>query len=105
MQGFYHQVPKTLAIVDLEKYQTFSESWNAFSKELLDLMNRGDPEVLIALNRARQSAYAFTSVEDYAGSKTPSSVDMMSFMFFVICALRELPSKICLCVDLLSRVS
>lgn len=79
-QGFQHETPKALSIINFDVYEDFATKWDAFSKVLVALMEAEDPEVSILFNRARQSAYTFASVYDDDGSKDKASVDMMSFM-------------------------
>jgi hypothetical protein len=75
-----HMTPKTLAIVDLAKYDIFLNSWDALSAELRRLLTRKDPEVYTQMNRARNAAIAFESVVDDVGTNGPSAADIGSFM-------------------------
>jgi hypothetical protein len=75
-----HMTPKTLAIVDLAKYDIFLKSWDSLSAELRRLLVSKDPEVYTQMNRARNAAIAFESVVDDAGTNGPSAADIGSFM-------------------------
>ncbi|KAL3928668.1 MAG: hypothetical protein SGBAC_012550 [Bacillariaceae sp.] len=80
MQGEEHQTPKTLAIVDMTKYETFSSAWNSVSKEIKDLMGSNDAEVAIAFSRARATVYSFASSYDEDNAKDKAAVDMFGLI-------------------------
>eukprot|EP00934_Nitzschia_sp_Nitz4_P004536 Nitzschia sp. Nitz4//scaffold15_size197535//39930//45803//NITZ4_001562-RA/size197535-processed-gene-0.9-mRNA-1//1//CDS//3329537667//4526//frame0 len=80
-QGYeVHLTPKTLSVIDLSKYTTFLQSWNALAAELNSLLVAEDPQVFIQLNRARQTSIAFEGVFDEAGTSRPSSLDIGHFL-------------------------
>lgn len=77
-QGEEHLTPKTLALIDTNLFRVFLETWEAFSAELVRLLNGGDPFVLSYLSRARQIAIAFVGYTDEGQQKT--AVDIGSFL-------------------------
>lgn len=79
-----HKTPKTLAIVDTDRYPEFLQAWNALSVVLTSLLtdpNTGyDPDLYVLLNRARFNAVSFETVLDDLGTPQPSAVDVGSFL-------------------------
>lgn len=74
---FLHRTPKTLSIVDLEKFESsFLVKWEALSQEWVNLMQANDPQVAIMLARARTIAHSFEGVRGYG----KISVDIYDFM-------------------------
>jgi hypothetical protein len=77
--GASHQTPKTLAIVDLAKFQTFITAWEAFMDAMLTQMP-GDKSLHTFTSRARSSAVAFEGIVDTVGTQNPSALDIGDFM-------------------------
>lgn len=77
LQGLpIHQLPKTISIVDLDKFwNSFLFAWEALSKELTTLLTNGDPEIAVKLDHARSTAFTFFSVKS-----DDESVDVYDFM-------------------------
>lgn len=78
MQGDSHQLPKTLAIVDMQLYHVFLAAWEALSAELSRLIVAEDPFLLPNLSRARQIAISFEAYSD--DQEQRSALDIGSFM-------------------------
>lgn len=77
-KGTFHQLPKTLAIVDTEAFLVFLTAWEAFSAELSRLIAADDPFLLPSLSRARQIAISFEAYSD--DPEQTSALDIGSFM-------------------------
>ena len=78
--GSSHQAPKTLAILDTALFATFVEALEAFSADLLSLLQAGDVSLHSFVSRSRASAVAFDSVVDAGGSTSPSGLDIGSWL-------------------------
>eukprot|EP00957_Ditylum_brightwellii_P190848 14530316-Ditylum_brightwellii.AAC.1 len=75
-----HTTPKTLAIVDMDMFQTFSEDWEALVQEFGDIiLNSDDLNFHVELERTREACISMHSVLDVPGSVSPSAVDIGSF--------------------------
>ena len=85
--GIYHLSPKTLAVLDLGKFETFLASFEAFFGGLLEYLKKGDTTLHSFVARARLSAVAFEGILDSTGAQTPSSLDIGSFFhqFSTLC--------------------
>jgi hypothetical protein len=84
-----HLVPKTLSIIQTDLFETFLVEFEAFVSDLADLLVSGkDPDFFTAMQRSRASVIVFESAADHPGSRTPSAVDVGSFLstFHEICA-------------------
>ena len=55
--GTSHQSPKTMAIVDVAKFNTFIQAFESFSADLLSLLVNGDSELLSFVSRARLNSF------------------------------------------------
>lgn len=80
-QGLFHESPKTLSIVETSGFNAFFAAWEALSlkfKSLLDANN--DADIFAHLRRARVQSLAFEGYFDQAGTRTPSLVDIGSFL-------------------------
>jgi len=87
----YHQAPKTMAILDVAKFDTFINAFEMFSGTLLNLLRAGDTSLHSFVSRARSSSVAFEGVVDAVGSQNPSGLDIGSFLnkFAELCAPGE----------------
>ena len=84
-----HLVPKTLSIIQTDLFETFLMEFESFVENLADLLfSRKDPNFFTAAQRTRASVIAFESAADHPGSRTPSAVDVGSFLstFHELCA-------------------
>ena len=79
-QGKFHDNPKVLAIVDLDKFSVFLNSWDELSAEMKALIDSEDPEFFTQVTRARNSALSFDSAADIASTKKPSALDIGNFI-------------------------
>lgn len=76
----YHQAPKTLAVVDTDKYNLFMISFETFVSDLLAVLQAGDKTLNAYVSRARSTAVSFEGVVDVVGSQNPSALDVGSFL-------------------------
>jgi Clostripain family len=85
--GKSHQSPKTLAIVDTAKFQTFVETLESLASVLLGLLEGGDRSLHAFVSRSRGSSIAFEGVADSLGTNKPSALDIGSWLenFQVLC--------------------
>lgn len=84
-----HLVPKTLSIVDTNSFEIFLSEFKMLVEMLADLLwSETDQAFFAALQRSRAASTAFESGADDTGSKTPSAVDIGSFLstFDELCA-------------------
>ena len=82
LQGFEdHQPPKTMAIVETEKFPAFLQAWEKLSTELNSLMTV-DPNFLTLLRRARANSLSFESSIDLGSPSIgqPSALDIGNFI-------------------------
>lgn len=79
-QGFTHESPKTMSLMDTEKYETFLEIWESMSEALLYSLKEEDPSLYAFVSRAQQSAIAFDGGADGSEDFHPSSLDIGSFL-------------------------
>ena len=86
-----HQTPKTLAVIDVDRFMPFVQAWEALSAELLAILQaENDPIFHSQLARARATAVAFDGVLDQNPRlKSGSELDMGSFLaeFQSLCEL------------------
>ena len=88
-----HLTPKTLAIVDTGSFQSFNEEYENLISLLSErLMVENDQDYFAAITRSRNVATAFMGGANDAGTRTPSIVDIGSFLtnFKENCAPSEL---------------
>ena len=80
-QGAEHRTPKTLAVVNTERYMRFEEAFNTLMLEITFLLSSAvDGNFNSHLHRARSSATAFSSYDDISGTKYNSALDIGSFL-------------------------
>jgi Clostripain family len=79
--GTSHQSPKTMAILDTNKFNTFIGAFESFSADLLAELKAGDVSLHSFVSRARSSAVAFEGIVDAVGSQNPSSLDLGSWLY------------------------
>ena len=87
--GGPHLVPKTLSIVDTNSFEIFLTEFETLVNMLADLLwSETDQAFFAAMQRSRAASTAFESGADDIGSKTPSAVDIGSFLstFNELCA-------------------
>lgn len=77
--GNFHLSPKTLAVLDLAKFETFLASFETFFGGLLSSLQGGDVTAHSFIARARASAVAFEGILDATGERSPASLDIGSF--------------------------
>ena len=88
LQGYEtHQPPKTMALVETQKFPAFVQAWENLSVEMANLFQT-DADFNIFLRRARSIAIAFEGSLDGSAGSDPSALDIGSFMS----SLRELCS-------------
>jgi hypothetical protein len=75
-----HQAPKTLSLVDTDRFLTFINSLESLAADLLQRLEAGDVSLHTFISRARNSAVAFESIADMVGSAMPSALDVGSFL-------------------------
>jgi len=78
--GSSHQSPKTMAILDTAKFETFISTFESFSADLLSLLQGGDVSLYSFVSRARSAAVSFEGIVDAVGSQNPSALDLGSWM-------------------------
>ncbi|CAB9524950.1 peptidase C11, clostripain [Seminavis robusta] len=78
--GSSHQSPKTMAIVNTDKFLNFLAAFENFSKDLLSELKTGDSSLHAFVSRARASAVAFEGIVDVVGTLHPSGLDIGSFL-------------------------
>lgn len=78
--GSSHQSPKTMAILDTSKFDTFVSAFESFSADLLDLLKDGDVSLHTFVSRARAASVAFEGIVDAVGSINPSALDIGSWL-------------------------
>ncbi|CAB9498210.1 Clostripain family [Seminavis robusta] len=78
--GIFHQMPKILSIIDTDKFSTFVNAFEDFSKELLRLLQGGDSSLHAYVYRSRASSVAFEGIVDAVGTTKPSALDIGSWM-------------------------
>jgi hypothetical protein len=76
----FHQTPKTLSIIDTDKFDIFVVAWENLFIEILDKLYAGDASLYSFLSRARASSVAYEGLVDTVGTANPSSVDIGSFL-------------------------
>ena len=80
-QGEYHQTPKTLAVVNTDRYLQFEEAFNTLLLEITYLLSSAvDGNFNSHLHRARASTTSFSSYDDIPGTIENSAVDIGGFL-------------------------
>jgi len=79
--GSSHQSPKTMAILDTDKFSTFITSFESFASDILSLLQRQDADLHTAVARARSQSVAFEGIVDAVGSQNPSGLDIGSWLY------------------------
>ncbi|CAB9515049.1 peptidase C11, clostripain [Seminavis robusta] len=82
-QGRAHQAPKTLAILDLQKFFTFLEAFEDFMGLFLPALQAGDVTLHTSAARSRTSAVSYEGTLDSLGARQPTSMDIGSWMAFL----------------------
>ena len=76
----FHQSPKILSVVDTRSFNDFLASYEDFASEALAALQDGDASLHAYISRARASSISFEGVADVDGTKTPSALDIGSFL-------------------------
>lgn len=76
----YHQSPKTLSIVDTNKFNVFVSAFEVLCAEILDKLYGNDVSLYSFLSRARASSVVYEGLVDAVGTANPSGLDIGSFM-------------------------
>lgn len=79
-QGEGQQTPKTMAIVNTDKFVTFMSNWEGLAGAMLTEIKNGDKNLYTLVSRARSNSITFEGVVDASGSKNPSNLDIGSFL-------------------------
>ena len=77
--GNSHRAPKTLAILNTDKFATFIEAFESLSADLLDNIAT-DVSLHTFVSRARAASVAFEGIVDVVGAQWPSGLDIGSFL-------------------------
>ncbi|CAB9524499.1 peptidase C11, clostripain [Seminavis robusta] len=76
----FHQTPKTLAILDLQKFFVFLDAFEDFLGRLLPVLQAGDVTLHASVARSRTSAVSYEGILDSIGAIQPTSLDIGSWM-------------------------
>lgn len=79
--GDRHQTPKTLSLIDTFKFYIFMQNFEALATELARLLSENtDIGLFAAVQRTRDVSAAFEGYIDNPGTRTPSLIDIGSFL-------------------------
>lgn len=77
--GSSHRSPKTMAILNTDKFATFIEAFESLSADMLANLVAGDVSLHTFISRARAASVAFEGIVDVVGAEWPSGLDIGSF--------------------------
>lgn len=82
-----HRAPKTMAILNTQKFVTFITAFENLSAAMLKSLKVGDVSLHTFISRARAASIAFEGIVDIVGAQMPSGLDIGSFLenFRLLC--------------------